>query len=133
MRLTEWQEKSHYGRHLLYVLASLTPLVATGYMVLLTAQPQRLKTEKQLVAYAVRHMQPGEKLAFLGSTPFSTTFYSRGQARSIANEDLADKASRTTTLYLAVPKDEFDQVSKHLNAPLSKIFESRQYILTVIP
>ena len=131
--LAEWQEKSSYGRRSLYGLASLTPLVVTGYMVLFTAQPEWLKTEKQLVAYAVRHMQPGEKLVFLGSTPFSATFYSRGQARSITNEDLAVESSRATTLYLAVPKDEFDQVSKSFNTPLTKVFESRQHVLTVIP
>jgi hypothetical protein len=130
--LAEWQEKRKLNRRMLYALASLCPLLISAYMVLVVAQPQRLKTEKELVAHAVRHMQPGERLAFLGATPFSATFYSRGQASSITSEDLAATVSRPTGLYLAVPRAEFDQVSKSLNMPLTKVFESQRYILTIV-
>ena len=131
--LGKWPEKINFERRMLYALASLTPLVASGYMVLLTAQPQRLKTEKELVAYAMRHMQAGGKLVYLGSKPFSATFYSEGQAEVITLEDLATRAGHANTLYLAVPKSDFQKVSKSLNTTLPKIFESREYVLTVIP
>lgn len=130
--LAGWQEKRKLNRRMLYALASLCPLLISAYMALVVAQPQRLKTEKELVAHAVRHMQPGERLAFLGATPFSATFYSRGQASSITSEDLAATVSRPTGLYLAVPRVEFDQVSKSLNMPLTKVFESQRYILTIV-
>ena len=131
--LVKWLEKSSFDRRLLYALASLTPLIASGYMALISAQPQRLKTEKELVAYAVQHMQPGEKLVYLGSKPFSATFYSQGRAEEITMENLAIRAGHSHTLYLAVPKGDFEKVSKSLSATLPKIFESREYVLTVIP
>ena len=130
--LGKWQEKINFERRMLYALASLTPLIASGYMVLVSVQPQRLKTEKGLVAYAMQRMQPGEKLVYLGSKPFSATFYSPGQAEEITMENLAIQAGHNHTLYLAVPKNDFDKVSKSLNTTLPKIFESRQYVLTVI-
>lgn len=130
--LVKWQEKSSFSQRMLYTLASLTPLIASGYMVLVSVQPQRLKTEKELVAYAVQRMQPGEKLVFLGAKPFSATFYSQGQAEEMTMENLAIRAGHNHTLYLAIPKNDFEKVSKSLNTTLPKIFESRQYVLTVI-
>lgn len=131
--VVNWHEKSSFDRRLLYALASLTPLIVSGYMLLVSVQPQRLKTEKELVAYAVQHMQPGEKLVFLGSKPFSATFYSQGLAEEISMENLTIRHGHSHTLYLAVPKGDFGQVSKSLGTPLPKIFESREYVLTVIP
>ena len=130
--LVNWQGKGRIERRMLYALASLTPVIASGYWVLVGAQPQRLKTEKNLVAYAVQHMQPGEKLVFLGAKPFSATFYSQGLAEEITLENLAVLAGHGNTLYLAVPKKDLEKVSQSLNTTLPKIFESREYVLTVI-
>ena len=102
-------------------------------MVLVSVQPQRLKTEKELVAYAVQRMQPGEKLVFLGAKPFSATFYSQGRAGEISMAHLSNRQAPSHALYLAVPKGDFEQVSKSLGTPLPKVFESRDYVLTVIP
>lgn len=131
--LEKWQEKNYFNRLTLYASVGITPLVATGLMALSTIQPERLKSEKRLVAFAVQHMQPGEKLVFLGEIPFSATFYSQGQAGRTTIEELTANPSRTTTMYLAVPKNDFNQVLKSLNKPLTKAFESRGYVLLVIP
>lgn len=130
--LAKLQEKSNFNRRMLYTLASLSPLLVSGYMVLVTVQPQRLKTEKELVAFAMTNMRSGEKLLFLGAAPFSAVYYSKGQVGSITLEDLAVNANRTNTRYLAVPQDEFDQVSKNSTISLPKVFESRRYVLTSI-
>lgn len=132
LALDTWQEERHLNRRILYALVGLTPLVATGYMMLVTLQPQRLKTEKELVAYAVQHRQPGEELAFLNSVPFSASFYSRGEARLVTMDDLRAATARPATLYLAIKKSDFEMVSQTLNVPLVKDFESRQYVLTTI-
>ena len=126
-------EKRSFDRRLLYALASLTPLIASGYMFLVSAQPYRLNTEKELAAYAVQHMRPGEKLVYLGPTPFSATFYSQGRAGEISMAHLSNRQAHSHALYLAVPKGDFEQVSKSLGTPLPKVFESRDYVLTVIP
>ena len=61
-------------------LMLLTPLAALTLGALSLAQPERYKTEKQLVAQAFARMQPGEQLVFVGSRPFSARFYSQGAA-----------------------------------------------------
>lgn len=131
--LAEWQEKSRPGRRMLYLLVSITPLVFSGYTALIIAQPLRLKTEKELVAFAEQQLQPGERLAFWGPIPFSAMFYSQGQAISIGQLDEVGRTSPRKAQYLAVPKNDFEQLSISLGSPLPKIFESRQFILTIVP
>lgn len=132
LAVVEWSGRINFERRMLFAFASITPLVVAGYMVLLAAQPQRLKTEKDLVAYAMQHMRPGEKLAFLGSKSFSAAFYSQGRAEEITMENLILRLGHDKTLYLAVPKGNFETVSKSLGTQLPKVFESREYVLTFV-
>ena len=67
----------------------LTPLAALTLGALSLAQPERYKTEKQLVAQAFARMQPGEQLVFVGSRPFSARFYSQGAAGQLPMEAVA--------------------------------------------
>ena len=70
-------------------LMLLTPLAALTLGALSLAQPERYKTEKQLVAQAFARMQPGEQLVFVGSRPFSARFYSQGAAGQLPMEAVA--------------------------------------------
>ena len=80
----------------------------------------------------MQHMRPGEKLAFLGSKSFSATFYSQGRAEEITMENLILRLGHDKTLYLAVPKSNFETVSKSLGTQLPKVFESREYVFTFV-
>ena len=70
-------------------LMLLTPLAALTLGALSLAQPERYKTEKQLVAQAFARMQPGEQLVFVGSRPFSARFYSQGAAGQLPMDAVA--------------------------------------------
>lgn len=121
------------GRQLRATLVWLMPLLVTGYTAVVTLQPLHLKTEKHLVAYAMQHRQAGEQLVYLDKIPFSATFYSRGQAGVVTLKGLRPSSERTTNLYLALPKNNLEQLSKVLQQPLAPLFESAEYVLTLIP
>lgn len=133
--LADWQARYPRIKRYLYALAGFMPLLVTGYMVVTTAQPHGLKTEKELVAYAYRHMPADGELIFIGPLPFSAVFYSQGQVKSIPDLNVVlntINTKLTSTRYLAIPKVEFDQISKRRDNPLIKVFESRQYILAQV-
>ncbi len=114
-------------------LTWLVPLGITAYMVLITVQPLRLKTEKHLVAYAMQQMKTGDQLVYLDDIPFSATFYAQGQVGVVSLKELVDPNRQVSRLWVALPKDGLDKVSDFLNMPLPKLFESREYVLTQIP
>jgi len=124
---------SRWGQRLRTALIWLMPLLVTGYTAVVTLQPQYLKTEKHLVAYVMQHRQAGEQLVYLDKVPFSATFYSRGQVSAVTLKDLSEMSGRTTGLYLALPKDNLEQLSGALNQPLVPFFESAEHVLTRIP
>lgn len=122
-----WHKPAQLG------LVALMPLVVTGYMVLGALQPERLKTEKYLVAYASEQMKPGDTLAYLNEVPFSATFYSREQTKAVTLPELMAHKPSQTARFLAVPKQDWGKVSGAFAAPLPRLFESREHVLTVIP
>ncbi|WP_296493071.1 glycosyltransferase family 39 protein [Rhodoferax sp.] len=132
LALAPAQASSKVARRLLVALTSLVPLALTAYMVLGVLDPLRLKTEKHLVAYAMHQMQAEDKLLYLNEIPFSATFYSRGQAGAITLKELTRQTRPTHRLYLALPKDDLNRVSKILNQPLKPLFESHEFVLTEI-
>lgn len=133
LAVDRWIEKSQ-TRWIFLGLVGVTPLVLTGYLTLGILEPQGLKTEKELVAYAMLYRQPGDELVFLDSAPFSANFYSRGQAQVVTLDDLraAIASASPVTLYLAISKNDYEMVSQTLTVPLVKEFESLRYVLTTI-
>ena len=130
--LASWQEKSPKVRLGFYALVGFVPLVVTGYMALHIIQPDKLKTEKELVAYAFRHMTGGDELVFVGPIPFSAMFYARGLTRSVADFNWASKSGSSSIRYLAIPREDFDQMAKNISRPFTKVFESRHFILIFV-
>lgn len=130
--LEKLQGKSISNRRMLYSLTSLIPLLLSGYLVLVTIQPQRLKTEKELIAFTTENMAPGESLYFLGSASFSAVYYSKGRVKSVTWKDLTVQGSPPNVGFLAIAKGEFDELSQTSHISFSKVFESREYVLTVV-
>jgi 4-amino-4-deoxy-L-arabinose transferase-like glycosyltransferase len=125
------------GRHRSSI-ALAAMLVIPGLMLVIAAvvarQPTRLKTERDLVAYAQALARDGEPLFFVDSRPFSARYYSRGQAGLVSMENLpALLAHATTNIYLAVPTEELGDVEALLPRPSKPKFRSLRYALVSIP
>ncbi len=118
---------------LMAALAGLVPLGFTVYVALGLVDPLRINSEKHLVAHAMQQMQAGDQLLYLGKTPFSATFYSRGRAGATSLQDLASHTGQADRLYLALPRNDLEMVSKMMNQPLLPIYTSREFVLTVVP
>ncbi len=114
-------------------LTLLIPLSVTLYMVVGALQPQRLKTEKYLVAHALTQMNPDDKLVYLDKVPFSATFYAHGQVSAISLNALAQVPNSAAALYVGLPKKDLQRVAAALNTPLQPCFESREHVLVLIP
>ncbi|MDP2679538.1 MAG: glycosyltransferase family 39 protein [Rhodoferax sp.] len=132
LALSTTPPENKVAKRMRMALTWLVPLGVTAYMVLVTVQPLRLKTEKHLVTYATQQMRAGEQLVYLNEIPFSATFYSRGQAGVMTLNDLANQSRQVPRLLLALPKNDLNKVSEVLNKPLPKLFESREHVLTEI-
>ena len=106
----------------------VVPLTATAIFCSWAFQPLTLKTEKFLVADALAQMKPQDQLAYLGPTPFSATFYSKGRAQSVDVDSLTQHASGHA-LYLAVPKEAMDSFKEKFGTNTLLVTENYRYVL----
>ena len=106
----------------------VVPLTASAIFASWAFQPLTLKTEKFLVADALAQMQPQDQLAYLGPTPFSATFYSKGRAQSVDVDSLTQHASGHA-LYLAVPKEAMDSFKERFGTNTVQVTENLRYVL----
>ncbi len=111
---------------------ALAPAAVLVFCGLLAANPERLKTEKQLVARAEAMMAPGEKLYFVDSRPFSARYYSRGQAGQVPLERLADVLPQTgERVFLAVEKGDVPRALALAAGAWEPVYSSRRYTLLI--
>ena len=106
----------------------VVPLTASAIFGSWAFQPLTLKTEKFLVAEALAQMQPQDQLAYLGPTPFSATFYSKGRAQSVDLDSLKQNPIGHA-LYLAVPKEAMDSFKEKFGTNTVQVTENLRYVL----
>jgi len=106
----------------------VVPLTASAIFGSWVLQPMTLKTEKYLVAEALAQMKPQDQLAYLGPTPFSATFYSKGRAQSVDLDSLAQHFSGQG-MYLAVPKEAMDSFKEKFGTNTLLVTENYRYVL----
>lgn len=114
-------------------LAAVMPVVALVVTLAVVARPNLLKTEKELVQHAQNMMQDHEPLVFVDKRPFSGRFYSHGTAGLVTLDQVPQTVAGASGVYLVVPKDLIDRVSKELPGPIQKKYEDRRYVLIYAP
>lgn len=109
---------------------ALTPAAALALALLACGQPDRYKTEKQLVRRAQAAMGVDDRLYFVGGRPFSARYYSRDAAGLVAAPALAGVLPGPgRQVFLAVRKDEADVLLAGWRGTVTPLYSSRRYIL----
>jgi len=111
------------------------PLIILIAGLYINAYPDKLKSEKSLVAYYNAHRADTiSPLIYLDKTPFSARYYSRGQAQHIALTDLLQTLRTTDAVYYcAVPNNAIDATLSTLSTPAELVFQNKRYgLLRVI-
>ncbi len=129
------------GRKTLQVAPFLTPVFTLVVLIAVSINPDIMKTEQDLVAFADNQLSSqngsdakSEPLFYLETKlPFSARFYSKGDAKLISMTELIAYRQEGKAMHLAVPKGQFDALADALDLPLQKLFENRRYILVEIP
>jgi 4-amino-4-deoxy-L-arabinose transferase-like glycosyltransferase len=125
---------SRHPARLPLAVALAVPMAALGLAILITLQPQRLKSEKELIGYADQIAGPRDQLLFVQKRPFSARFYSRGTAGLVSLEQLSTAMARAPAgVRLAIPRRLLAQVQTRLGATLDPLFTSRRYVLVALP
>lgn len=107
--------------------ALVAPAAVLVLVILVTLQPNMLKTEKRLVSYAHDAAAPGEPLRFLNEVPFSARFYSREKAVAATMDDVSRLLESGHTVWLAVARDTATTLpAQTAGAP---VFESKRHAL----
>ncbi|MBP6019067.1 MAG: glycosyltransferase family 39 protein [Burkholderiaceae bacterium] len=127
--LRAWQTQSPRTVQRMRFLAAIAP-VALFVMTLATVlQPDRVKTERELVHYAEQQSNLDSHLLYLDKRPFSARFYSHGTAGLLSLAQLPEALSGQEPFYLAVPKPLLPEAEKVLTSPLHIQFENQRYVL----
>lgn len=127
-RASQWRAAGP-GRLLLAGMA-LAPAAALALAMQARMQPDRYKTEKQLVQCAQSVMEMNDRLYFVDSRPFSARYYSRGTARLIASSALAEVLPGPgQKVYLAVRKDAAGTLLAGWRGTATPLCSSRRYTL----
>ena len=108
-------------------LVLIAPITIIALVALVSADPQRLKTEKWLVRYVQSHSEPDQTLYYLDDLPFSARFYSKESAVKLTSAQLASRLAQGGTFWLAVPKDYLPIPA--LEGVASHAFNSRHFEL----
>ena len=112
----------------------LVPLALLAVTLYYAIHPNKLKTEKYLVAFVEESSPPGSTypLYYLGNPPFSARYYSEEQAREITLKKL-QRTERTTPVFLAIRDRQWKKLSRNPPLTMAKRFESQRYVLVEIP
>ncbi len=113
----------------------VVPVLISLFVALAASGLTPLKTEKELVGYYNNIQKNGDSpLMYLEEMPFSARFYSRGSAREVTKEQLADiqDSNIYQRIYIAAPSEwPAERVSK-VSASAHKVMENRRYQLLSI-
>lgn len=113
---------------------AVVPTVCLVLTLLVQSAPDRVKTERELIAYAMRREAGGDaRLIYVETMPFSARFYSAGKAERVALRDLPGKLENGDgPVNLVVPKSEFEAFSQLIPSGWRLAYENKRYYLVVI-
>lgn len=131
--LQKWMDRNQAASLKALLLAGIAPITALLLTLAVWMQPNLINTEQGLVYYAKSNMQHQERLFFVDKQPFSARFYSRGTAENVALDQIPQLLAGSTGIYLAVPKNMVDDVSKKLPGSIQKTYQDGRYVLIYIP
>ena len=99
--------------------------------------PEKLKTEKTLVAYYDQHKEPSSSaLIYIEKAPFSARFYSKGRVsvKSLAEIKALLQRNDNLTHYLAVPNKKVDNIIPLLLGKVKVVTTNKRFsLLKVAP
>jgi len=109
-------------------VAWIPPTLLAAVVVLAQIDPSFFNTEKFLVQFYNENRQASSTLTYVGDRPFSARFYSRGQARLSAIEDLpTGSAAPKESHFIAIPKSLRSAYGKMSVVPPDTRFASRRF------
>ncbi len=127
--LQTWQAQSPRTVPRIQFLAALAPVALIVITLATVLQPDRVKTERELVHYAEQQPKLDSHLVYLDNRPFSARFYSHGTAGLLSLAQLPEALNGKEAFYLAVPKPLLPEAEKVLMSPLHIQFENQRYVL----
>ena len=122
-------------RHpLLTVLLSLLiPLGACTMTLVAHTHPEKVKTEKYVLARAQGLMQPGDRIVYLHKAPFSGRFYSGGNALEAERADLVELLPTLTGRCLLIATHKATRaLGQETGQTFMPVARSRDYQLLVV-
>lgn len=126
----ETREKRSTGKPVaLLAYSSLIPCLIFIFTVWSLLNPDSIKSEKALIAYAQTHMPSQSDLAYLEKRPFSAQFYSRGGAKEIPLASLTTTGTDHDSQWLVILQDTYEHLDPEIKASLNPEFSNRRYIL----
>lgn len=108
-------------------LAGLAPVLLAAFVAYASIDPDVLNTEKGLVRYTDDHRRGPAPLVYVQDRPFSARFYSRGQAKVVAVQDLA--AAPAKPEFVAVPNHLAASFAAYFSKPPISQFTNRRFTL----
>lgn len=108
----------------------LVPLLCAALVIFTLCNPNKLNTEKNLVQKYIQDATTYDTLYYLDKLPFSARYYSQGQAQRRSMAELKNPKNRP--LYVAVPRDQIELISKAPFNSYETIFENKRYFLLKI-
>src|SRR5690606_2852130 len=92
-------------------------------------EPQRVKTERDLVAYAQHQAHGKGHFFYVSIRPFSARFYSKGTAGLLSLDELNARSTDGDPLFLAVPNHLIKEVKERLAMPLKEECRNPRFVL----
>lgn len=113
-----------------FAIAIGVPLLATFIAALAIRHPERLKTERDLVAQTQKKREKARPLIYVNSRPFSARFYSEGMAKVMSLEEVEQAVQKYNSgIYFAVPKDLVTTFERRFEKTMIKEFVNRRFVL----
>ncbi|NOY84485.1 MAG: glycosyltransferase family 39 protein [Nitrospirae bacterium] len=117
-------------------IAACIPLLGMLVGVAASFYPEKLKTEKNLVAYYNTHKdENSQPLVYLGKPPFSARYYSKGQVTSMALPEVESLMGDRTPVspmsryFIAIRNGNMDKTSPLLSQHIKSVFSNKRYTL----
>lgn len=130
--------------NILYIFILFVPIVVLGLNLYALKHPNKIKTEKYLIAYYKSVAKADEPLYYLPQMQFSAQYYSQDKMKTVLmSPEKRKKHSNTISFhqyekqlknnhensFIAINKNNVANITSKIDRPMKKIFENKRYIL----